>query len=110
MPEEIVLQLSHRDVYLGFFQYRKKEVLALRSGDELILKDNVLYDAKTDKAMAKLSVNMQQTLAEWLNRGYQVKAAYVRFIVAWKSKEAPSQEPEIAVLLADLVLSNQLSS
>jgi ATP-dependent DNA helicase RecQ len=72
----------------------------------LIFKDNVLYDANTDIAIAKLSKKMQETLTEWLNRGYQVKTAYVRFVVAWKSKEAPSREPETAVLLADLVLSH----
>ena len=110
MPEEIVLQLSHKDVYLGFFKNRKREVLALRSGDELTFKDNVLYDVKIDKAMAKLSVNMQQTLTEWLSRGYQVKKAFVRFIVAWKAKDAPSREPETAVLLADLVLSRSEGS
>ena len=32
MPEEIVLQLSHKDVNLGFFKERKQEVLALRRG------------------------------------------------------------------------------
>lgn len=35
MPEEIVLQLSHKDVYLGFFRKLKREVLALRGGDLL---------------------------------------------------------------------------
>ena len=30
MPEEIVLQLSHKDVYLGFFKELKQEVLALK--------------------------------------------------------------------------------
>ena len=32
MPEEVVLQLSHKDVNLGFFKERKQEVLALRGG------------------------------------------------------------------------------
>lgn len=105
IPEEIILQLSHKDVYLGFFRNRKREILALRGGDKLSFRDNVLYDVKTDKPMAKLSQNMQKTLAEWFNRGYQVKTASVRFIVAWKPKDAPSREPETAVLLADLVLS-----
>ena len=108
IPEEIVLQLSHKDVYLDFFRNRKKEVLALRGGDMLTFKDNVLYDANTGKAMAKLSKNMQDTLTEWFDRGYQVKTASVRFVVAWKPKEAPSWEPETAVLLADLVLSRSM--
>lgn len=48
---------------------------------------------------------MQKTLAEWKEKGYEVKSASVRFIVAWKPKNAPKEEPETAVLLADMVLS-----
>ncbi len=105
MPEEIVLQLSHKDVFLKFFKGRKQEILALRSGDSLIYKDSVLYTASTNKAVAKLSQNMQATMCEWEKKGYKVRAAYVRFIVAWKSKDSPKDEPETAVLLADLLLS-----
>jgi len=47
---------------------------------------------------------MQNTLAEWKEKGYEVKSASVRFVVAWKPKEAPKDEPETAVLLADLLL------
>lgn len=104
IPEEIVLQLSHRDVYLEFFRNRKSYVLALRSGDSLTYDNYILYDM-VGNSVAKLSVNMQKTLAEWESRGYGVRSASVRFIVAWKPKDAPKEEPEIAVLLADLVLS-----
>ena len=47
---------------------------------------------------------MQQKMMEWQERGYMVKSASVRFIVAWKPKDAPKDEPEHAVLLADMVL------
>lgn len=50
---------------------------------------------------------MQNTIHEWKEKGYEVKAASVRFIVAWKPKDAPKEEPESAVLLADLVLTGQ---
>lgn len=99
-----MLQLSHRDVYLEFFRNRKSYVLALRSGDSLTYDNYILYDM-VGNSVAKLSVNMQKTLAEWESRGYGVRSASVRFIVAWKPKDAPKEEPEIAVLLADLVLS-----
>jgi ATP-dependent DNA helicase RecQ len=48
---------------------------------------------------------MQEKLSEWQERGYNIKSASVRFIVAWKPKDAPKEEKETAVLLADLVLS-----
>lgn len=104
MPEEIVLQLSHKDVFLGFFKDRKREVLALRAGDRLLYRDFTLYD-KNHCPVARLSQAMQGSLQEWNRRGYGVKAAAVRFVVAWKSKEAAKEEPETAVVLADLLLS-----
>lgn len=60
-----------------------------------------------NKPVARLSSKMQDTLAKWQERGYGVKAAYVRFVVAWKPKDAPKDTPETAVVLPDLVLSLQ---
>lgn len=105
LPEEIVLQLSHKDVYLNFFKYVKREVLTLRSGDSLVYNNFTLYDTSTHKPVAKLSQDMQKALITWREKGYKVKSASVRFIVAWKPKDAPKEEPESAVLLADLSLS-----
>ncbi len=105
MPEEIVLQLSHKDVHLSFFKERKQEVLAFKGGDSLIYNDFLLYSPLSNRPVAKLSAKMQGKLSEWEARGYKVKSASVRFIVAWKPKNAPQNEPETAVLLADLVLS-----
>ena len=105
MPEEIVLQLSHKDVYLDFFKERKQEVMALRGGDSLIYSNFFLYSSLTDKPVAKLSSKMQGILSEWEERGYKVKSASVRFVMAWKPKDAEKNEPETAVLLADLGLS-----
>jgi len=105
MPDEIVLQLSHKDVYLKFFKDRKHEILSLRSGDALIYKDLYLYNTLSNRPIAKLSLKMQEILFEWEKRKYTVKSATVRFIVAWKPKDAEKNEPETAVLLADLTLS-----
>lgn len=104
MPEEIMLQLSHKDVYLGFFKERKQDILALRGGDSLVYRDSYLYNG-AGRPVAKLSARMQETLSEWEERSYKVKVASVRFIVAWKPKDAPKDEPETAVLLADMLLS-----
>ena len=67
--------------------------------------DFFLYSSSTKKPVARLSLKMQDTLSEWEERGYKVKSAYVRFVVAWKPKDAQKNESETAVLLADLVLS-----
>ena len=72
MPEEIVLQLSHKDVFLDFFKTIKQEVLALRSGDPLILEDSYFLTPSTHRAVAKLSTRMQESIASWKKKGYNI--------------------------------------
>lgn len=104
MPDEIVLQLSHKDVNLGFFKSRKKEILALRAGQSLRFDNNCLYDCFMGMAVAQLSQKMQGELCLWAEKGYSVISASIRFIVAWRPKDAPKEEKEHAVLLVDLIL------
>lgn len=59
------------------------------------------------KPVARLSQKMQGELMKWKEKGYVVVSASVRFIVAWKPKDAPKEEEETAVILADLTLSTQ---
>lgn len=103
LPDEIVLQTSHKDVYLGFFINRKTEILALRAGQALRFDNNYLYDCASNIAVAQLSKSMQGVLISWYERGYVVSSSSIRFIVAWRPKDAP-QGTEHAVLLVDLVL------
>ena len=104
MPDEVVLQLSHKDVYLDYFKQRKADVLALRAGDELLVEDNVLYTPNEHKPVAMLSKGMSQTLQMWSGKGYDVHGAKVRFVVAWRPKDAAKGDEETAVVLADLRL------
>ena len=104
MPDEVVLQLSHKDVYLDYFKQRKADVLALRAGDELLVEDNVLYTPNEHKPVAMLSKGMSQTLQMWSGKGYDVHGAKVRFVVAWRPKDAEKGDEETAVVLADLRL------
>ncbi len=106
-PDEIVLQLTHKDVNLGFFTNRKNEILALRSGQTLRFDNNYLYDCSTGVAVAQLSKNMRKKLGEWTEKDYSVISATIRFIVAWRPKNAPQNNNEHAVLLADLLLRKQ---
>ncbi|MGM9780204.1 MAG: UvrD-helicase domain-containing protein, partial [Prevotella sp.] len=103
MSEEIILQLSHKDVNLSFFKSRKKTVLALRSGQELRFANNYFYDFHSDIPIAQLSQKMQAELRLWREKGYTVIAASIRFIVSWRPKDAPKEE-EYAILLIDLTL------
>lgn len=120
MPNEIVLQLSYKDVNLGFFKTRKQQILALRAGDELrfdsqlsgsgddlTAKKYYLYDTKTKLPVAQLSQKMQSELLLWDEKGYHVTSSIIRFIVAWKPIDAPKDEQEHAVLFVDLSLEKE---
>ncbi len=104
LPEEIVLQLSHKDVNLGFFKSRKKEILALRAGQKLRFDNNYLYESSKNTPVAQLSQKMQGELRLWTEKGYNVTSALIRFIVSWRPKDALREEKDHAVLLADLML------
>lgn len=104
MPDEVVLQLSHKDVNLGFFKNHKKEILSLRSGDRLFFEENMLFDKPGGMALAQLSQKMREELSLWEKKNYRVTSAIVKFIVAWKPADAPKEEKESAVILADLML------
>ncbi len=104
LPDEIILQLSHKDVNLGFSKHCKREILSLRSGDSLNYHDNRLSVPSTGHDIVQLSKDMQKKMVDWERKDYHVASASVRFIVAWKPKDAPREESEHAVLLADMVL------
>lgn len=104
LPDEIVLQLSYKDVNLGFFKPLKNEILELRAGRALRFEDNYLFDDQLNKPVAQLSQKMQGELSLWVEKGYAVTSASIRFVVAWRPKAEPQEE--YAVLLVDLVLKN----
>lgn len=103
-PNEIVLQLSHKDVNLGFSKPHKDAILCLRSGMPLTYHDHCLCLPSTGRDIAQLSIKMKEKLDKWELKGYKVTAVRIRFIVAWKSKDAPRDEKESAIVLADLVM------
>lgn len=108
IPDEIVLQLSLHDVNLGFFKTRKKEILSLRSGEHLRFDNNYLLSSKTNSQICLLSQKMQIELSNWAEKKYKVSDAVLRFVVAWKPKDAPKEEIEHAVIMADLFLKKEM--
>lgn len=104
MPDEIVLQLTHKDIWLDYSKPYKREILSLKSGEPLAFCGDGFSIPNTDKQIVKLSKKMKDLLAKWEKKGYQVTSVTIRFIVAWKPKEAPEEESETAVLLAEMTL------
>jgi len=97
-PEEIITQLSHKDVYLSFFKGKKDAVLKLQSGTKLIVKGDALYTEENAKVLI-FSKKYQEKVAELRAAGYEPYTAKVRFVVAWQGE---GDESESAVVLPDV--------
>lgn len=102
-PNELTLQLTHKDVVLDFFRDKKDAILGLHSGIVLSVKENYLCAEINGQnvRVAKFSKACRERLQRLQDKGYHPCSAVVRFVVAWKNKE---DEKEIAVLLPDLFL------
>lgn len=100
-PEEISLQLTHKDVVLDYFKDKKEIIFKLRSGMKLSLNDGFLYaelDGRTAR-VAKLSKACVANIEQLEQKGYHPCGADVRFVVAWKGED---DTEETAVLLPNL--------
>jgi len=100
--DEISLQLSHRDVALGYFADRKKEIDSLVSGRELSIQETGCFLGKTQ--VVKFSSKFREQIKELLKKGYSPARAIVRHIVFWQGKD---KEEEIKIILPDVVFSKE---
>lgn len=97
----IALSLSMHDVWLDFFRNRIEQVLRLRSGDKMKYVNGYLLSEKGEY-ISRLSTSMRDRMNEHKEKGYIVTDAEVSFVLAWRP---PQENQEIAVCLANLVLS-----
>ena len=100
----ICIALNMHDVKLDFFKGRKEIVLRLRSGDNLLYKDDYLLNEQGGY-IAALSASGKDKLKMWTDKGYEVTGAKVSYTVAWKPQ---SSNTEYAVCLVNVVLTKNL--
>ena len=99
-PEEIILQLSHNDVALGYFAYRQREINSLVSGRELLISDEGCFFKNTQ--VVKFSSKFCNKINELKEKGYSPIKANIRHIVFWQDKD---KEKEIKIILPDVEFS-----
>ncbi len=105
-PAELILQLSHKDVYLDFFKGKTDLIfrqMHLKSGDHLAVDNYQLYGQVDDKVrpVLQFSAKCNKDIKELMKSGYYPYDAVIRYICAWKGKE---DTEETAVILADIHL------
>ena len=99
-PEEILVELGHKDVVLDYFKSKKRVVPYLRSGDPLAMDGDYLKTCEPEpKWVVKLSKACREKLDELGKKGYEILRAEVRFVVWWKGK---TDEEETAIVLPSI--------
>ena len=97
-PQELVMQLSHRDVQLDFFLYCRPLVKDLKSGEFLGVDGKGCYNAK-GQAVLKFSRKFLQQIESMRHKNYVLKTAKIRFIVYWQKENT---EVEVRIVLPEL--------
>ena len=105
-PSELIMHLTHKDVFLDFFKDKKSTILRLRSGMRLKLNRNQLCICGKTSLMpvGVLSKKCRDEIQKYMSRGYTPYDATIRFICAWNNKDI---DEEVAVILADLYFHNR---
>jgi ATP-dependent DNA helicase RecQ len=102
-PEDqgpLLLQLGMKDINLGFCAFRQKPIHRLRTGDLLNLEENDGLNAQ-GQAVFRFSLAFQQSLAQYVEKGYTVQQVSVNWLVYWHN---PETEKDVLVVLPELVL------
>lgn len=94
-PEKILIQLSHRDVMLGFFKDKKEIIRRIICGTALSVKASGLsvnYNGK-EYMIVRFSKKFMEDIEKNKRQGYVPESAYVRFVVGWTDTEEGKEYP-----------------
>ncbi len=97
-PNEMVMHLTYKDVWLDYFITRQHLVSNLTSGDTLTINGD---ECKTSNghSVLKFSNLFMSSMEAMKKKGFQVKKVRVNFIVYWLKEHA---EHEIKIILPEL--------
>ncbi len=102
-PDEILLQMGHRDVVLDFFKGKREVISNLRSGQRLSFRETYLTAETRGRTVtvAKLSKAGAVKLRKWREKGYEIEDVTLRFVVLWKGA---GDDQETPIILPDVRL------
>jgi ATP-dependent DNA helicase RecQ len=100
-PQEVGIQLTHKDVFLDYFKEKGDVIANLRSGDNLQM-ENEYLSAVVGGKLTKV-VRFSKICIEKINNlkqnGYEYSNAFIRFIVLWKGK---TDGKEASIILPEI--------
>lgn len=97
-PSILIKQLTHRDVYLNYFELIQNKVSLLRCGENLSVNAESCLNAKGE-IVVKFSRYFMEFIVSHQQMGYKIKEAKVNFMVWWKK---PDEEKELLIILPEI--------
>lgn len=85
-PNLISLQLTHRDINLGYSISVQSRISRLMAGEKLVPDKEGCKNLKNETVL-KFSRYFQEKIADLENRGYELNEARVKYILYWYEKE-----------------------
>ena len=102
-PNELIMHLTYRDVWLDYFASRQQLVSKLTSGDALTLNDDESLNAN-GKPVLKFSRHFSKKIESLKEKNYKLIDAKANFIVYWLKEGA---EHEVKIVLPELYFEKQ---
>lgn len=99
-PDQLVVHLSHKDVWLDYFINRQHKISQLKSGDNLTVREKSCLD-KNGVPVVIFSKPFLNRLKALGQAGYTPSRAVVNYILYWQKKDS---ETEIKIILPELYL------
>jgi ATP-dependent DNA helicase RecQ len=100
---ELVMHLTHKDVWLDFFRNKQYQVSRLSSGDILTLNGDECLNTK-GQSVLKFSRQFVNQIESMKENYYELKSAKVNFIVYWQKE---GEEKEVKIILPELYFEKQ---
>jgi ATP-dependent DNA helicase RecQ len=94
-PDQLVMQLTHRDVWLSYFENKQNLVSELKSGDSLSVEGDDCFNSD-GVSVLKFSKQYREQIEKMSEANYEIIKARVHFIVYWLDEE---KQKEIKVIL-----------
>jgi len=99
-PNEVIIDLTYKDVWLDYFISRQHLISQLMSGDTLVINGNECQNTNGQPVL-KFSQQFVKRIESMNKLHYTLKAAKVNFVIYWRKE---GEESDVKIILPELYL------
>ena len=102
-PKDIYIQLTHKEINLGYFSFVQHRIKRMSTGDPLNVFDEGCNNKNGDQVL-KFSKSLISRIQDLNQKGYTVSSARINFIIYWYNEE---KKEELQILLPEISLKKE---